>query len=201
MFLDAPLTFLLLLTNGAVGAYSLFVDPSLIGKWSFKPHAVRRGEWGRWLTAGFVHVGLAHLAFNMLTLFFFGPFIEAQLGLWRFFALYFGSELAANALTYWRHKDNAEYSAVGASGAIAGVVFSFALFRPLDPIYIMFIPIGIPAALFGVIYLLLSAYAAGQQRGRVAHEAHIGGAVGGLLLTILLFPPVVGRFLAELGLG
>ena len=82
MFLDAPLTFLLLLTNGAVGAYSLFVDPSLIGKWSFKPHAVRRGEWGRWLTAGFVHVGLAHLAFNMLTLFFFykdGAAMAAQI--------------------------------------------------------------------------------------------------------------------------
>jgi membrane associated rhomboid family serine protease len=201
VFLDAPLSFLLLLTNGAVGAYSLFVDPRLIDRWAFRPARVRAGEWGRWLTAGFVHVGLAHLAFNMLTLFFFGPFIEMRLGLFRFFALYFGSELAANALTYWRHRDNAEYSAVGASGAIAGVVFSFCLFRPLDPIYIMFIPIGIPAAIFGVLYLLLSAYAAGQQRGRVAHEAHIGGAVGGLLLTVLLYPPSVGIFLGELGLG
>jgi len=199
MFLDAPLTLLLLLTNAAVGAYSLFLDPSLIGKWSFKPYAVRKGEWGRWLTAGFVHVGLGHLLFNMLTLFFFGPFIEMRLGLWRFFLLYFGSELAANALTYWRHRDNAEYSAVGASGAIAGVVFSFCLFRPLDPIYIMFIPIGIPAALFAVLYLVLSAYAAGQAKGRIAHEAHIGGAVGGLVLTLATYPPALGIFLAELG--
>ncbi len=201
MFIDAPLTFMLLLTNVAVGVYSLFVNPSLIDAWSFRPYRVARaGEWGRWVTAGFVHVGLGHLLFNMLTLFFFGPFIEARLGLWRFFLLYFGSEVAANALTYWRHRDNAEYSAVGASGAIAGVVFSFCLFRPLDPIYIMFIPIGIPAALFGVIYLLLSAYAAGQARGKVAHEAHIGGAVGGLVLTAMLFPPAIGIFLAELGI-
>jgi membrane associated rhomboid family serine protease len=201
MFVDAPLTFMLLLTNVAVGVYSLFVNPELIERWSFRPYAAaRNGEWGRWLTAGFVHVGLGHLAFNMLTLYFFGPFIEGRLGLWRFFALYVGSELAANALTYWRHRNSPSYSAVGASGAIAGLVFSFALFRPLDPIYIFFIPVGIPAALFGVLYLALSAYAASQGKGRVAHEAHIGGAVGGLVLTAALYPAAVGIFLAHFGL-
>jgi membrane associated rhomboid family serine protease len=122
------------------------------------------------------------------------------MGLWRFFALYVGSELAANALTYWRHRASPAYSAVGASGAISGVVFAFCLFRPLDPIYLMFIPIGIPAALFAVLYLALSAYAAGQARGRVAHEAHIGGAVGGLALTALLYPASVGVFLSHFGL-
>lgn len=200
MLLDAPVTFMLLITNALVGFYSLFVDPALIGRWAFRPYAVARGEWGRFLTAGFVHVGLAHLAFNLITLYAFGPFIEGRLGLWRFFMLYVGSELAANAVTYWRHRKNPEYSAVGASGAVSGVVFAFCLFRPLDPIYIFFIPIGIPAALFGLIYLALSTYAAGQSRGRVAHEAHIGGAVGGILLTILLYPAVISIFLSQLGL-
>lgn len=200
MQLDAPITLLMILTNAAVSAYALYIDPGLIGRWAFQPAAVARGEWGRFISAGFVHVGLAHLAFNLITLYFFGPFIEMRLGLWRFFALYIGSELAANALTYWRHRKNPDYSAVGASGAVAGVLFSFCLFRPLDPIYIFFVPIGIPAALFGVIYLALSTYAAGQSHGRVAHEAHIGGALGGILLTILLYPAVISEFLGELGI-
>lgn len=200
MFIDAPVTLMLLVTNALVGAYTLFVDPALIERWSFRPALVAKGDWGRFLTAGFVHVGLGHLLFNLFTLYFFGPFVEGRLGLVRFFALYVGSELAANALTYWRHRTDANYSAVGASGAISGVVFSFCLFRPLDPIFLFFIPIGIPAVLFGVVYLLLSAYAAGQARGRVAHEAHIGGALGGLALTLLLYPASLAIFLNQLGL-
>jgi len=200
MLLDAPVTFMLLLTNALVGFYSLFVDPGLIGRWAFRPAAVARGEWGRFITAGFVHVGLAHLAFNLITLFAFGPFIEMRIGLWRFFLLYFGSELAAHGLTYWRHRKNPEYSAVGASGAVSGVLFAFCLFRPLDDIYIFLIPIGIPAVIFGVLYLALSTYAARQSHGRVAHEAHIGGALAGILLTILLYPPVISVFLSQLGL-
>ena len=79
------------------------------------------------------------------------------------------------------------------------MVFAFCLFRPLDPIYLFLIPIGIPAVIFGVLYLLLSTYAAGQGGGRVAHEAHIGGALGGVVLTILLYPAAVSIFLNELG--
>src|SRR5690606_22819226 len=107
MIYAAPATFLLLVLNVLVAVYTLVVDPSVLERWAFRPARVaREREWGRWITAGFVHVGLAHLAFNMITLFFFGPFIERQLGSWRFLVLYFGAELAANALTYWRHRDN-----------------------------------------------------------------------------------------------
>ena len=156
---------------------------------------------GRWLTAGFVHVGLAHLAFNMLTLFFFGPFIEGVVGSWRFLVLYLGAELAANALTYWRHRSNPAYSAAGASGAISGVVFAFVLFRPWEPIYLFFVPVGIPALIFAGLYVALSVYASKQGGGRVAHEAHLGGALGGVALTLLLYPASLGIFLRELGIG
>ena len=197
----APATFLLLLLNGLVAVYTFFVDPSVLERWAFRPAAVRQNrEWGRWITAGFVHVGLAHLAFNMITLFFFGPFIEGALGSWRFLVLYFGAEVAANALTYWRHKDNPAYSAAGASGAISGIVFAFVLFRPWEPIYLFLIPVGIPALLFAFGYVALSVYAAKQGGGRVAHEAHLGGALGGVLLTVLLYPAVLGIFLRQMGL-
>lgn len=199
--LATPVTLFLLILNGLVGFYTLFYNRELVGRWAFTPYRVaRNGEWSRWITAGFAHVGLAHLAFNMITLYFFGPYVESQLGPWRFLLVYFGAELAANAVTYWRYRDNPKYSAVGASGAVSGVVFAFCLFQPLAPIYLFLIPIGIPAVIFAVLYVVFSIYASNQGRGRIAHEAHIGGAIGGVVLTVLLYPSVISTFLRQLGI-
>lgn len=196
-----PVTLFLLILNGLVGFYTLFYNRELVDRWAFTPYRVaRNGEWFRWITAGFAHVGLAHLAFNMITLYFFGPYVEMQLGAWRFLLVYFGAEIAANAVTYWRYRDNPKYSAVGASGAVSGVVFAFCLFQPLAPIYLFLIPIGIPAVIFAVLYIALSIYASNQGGGRIAHEAHVGGALGGLVLTALLYPPAISIFLHQLGL-
>ena len=200
MLFDAPVTFILLVLNGLVGVHTLFIDPSLVDRWAFRPALARRGEPWRWLTAGFVHVGLGHLAFNMLTLYFFGPVIEGIVGPARFLAVYVGSELAANALTYWRHRGNPAYSAAGASGAISGVVFAFCLFFPFEKIYLFLIPIGIPAIAFAFGYVAISIYAAQQGRGQVAHEAHLGGALGGLVLTVLLYPAAPAIFAGQVGL-
>ena len=197
--LSTPVTAFFLVINVIVGVYSLMVDPALIGRWAFRPAAVRRGEWERWLTAGFVHTGFAHLAFNMVTLYSFGPLIEGVVGWWRFLAIYLGSELLANALTYWRHRDDPAYSAVGASGAISGVVFSFVLFAPWAQLGIMFV-IPMPAILFAFLYVAFSIYASNRQVGRVAHEAHLGGALGGIVLTLLLFPESGRIFLEAMGL-
>lgn len=196
----APATFLLLLLNVFIGLYTQFFDGSMIDKWAFKPYLVKHEkEYGRYLSAGFVHVGLAHLIFNMVTLYFFGPFVEGLLGSVKFLAIYLGAELAANALTYWRYKDNPQYSAVGASGAISGILFAFILFRPFELIYIFF-ALPIPALLFAVLYVAFSIYAAKQGGGRVAHEAHLGGAIGGGVLTLILYPEAIGTFLGHFGL-
>lgn len=198
--LTTPVTAFFLLINILVGVYSLAVEPDLIGRWAFRPADVKKGEWGRWITAGFVHTGFAHLAFNMITLFSFGPPIERTIGWWRFLIVYMGSELAANALTYWRHRDNPAYSAVGASGAISGVVFSFVLFGPWIDLYVFF-AIPIPAIIFAFLYIAFSVYASNRQIGRVAHEAHLGGALGGIVLTIALYPDALPTFLSQMGLG
>lgn len=200
MLFETPVTFVLLILNALVGFHTMFVDPSLLDRWSFRPAIVRRRERWRWVTAGFVHVGLAHLAFNMFALWSFGQVIEGIIGPVRFLAVYFGSEVAANALTYWRHRDNAAYSAVGASGAVSGVVFAFCLFFPFQKIYFILIPVGIYAIIFAVAYVAISIYAAKQGGGRVAHEAHLGGAAGGLVLTALLYPAALPIFMAQLGL-
>ena len=189
----------MLVVNVLIGAYTLLANPSLIDKWAFKPYRVVRGkEWSRWLTAGFVHVSFMHLLFNMITLFYFGPEIEGAVGSGRFLVIYLGSELAANALTYWKYKDNPQYSAVGASGAISGVLFAFCLFAPFAMLYIFF-AIPMPAILFAVLYVVLSIYASRREVGRVAHEAHLGGALGGLVLTILLYPASPGTSLDQIG--
>ena len=206
-FASAPITFLLLLINVLVSGYALFMDPGLVGRWAFKPREIlQSGEYYRLITGGFVHAGLAHLAFNLITLFFFGPPLERLLGTAGFLIVYFGAELAAHALTLWIHRNNPHYAAVGASGAISGVLFGFCLFYPLTKIYIFFIPIGIPAIIFAPGYVLLSIYSM-QQRddrqsmtGGVAHEAHLGGALGGLLLTLLLEPRAIAVFLRQIGL-
>ena len=201
LFSSAPATFILLLANVMIGVYTMFVDPSVVNKWSFKPHKVsQRKEIGGFVTAAFVHGGLAHLAFNMITLYFFGPLVEGILGTWKFLTIYFGAELAASAVTYWRHKDNPKYSSVGASGAISGVLFAFILFDPFAMLGVMLV-IPMPAIVFAVLYIVLSIHAARQGGGFVAHEAHIGGALGGVVLTILLYPAVLRIFFSQLGVG
>ena len=202
---ETPATFILLLLNVLVSGYALYFDQSLIDRLSFRPRQILQNrEYHRLITAGFVHVGLWHLAFNMITLYFFGPFMEVILGTFPFLLLYFGSELAAHALSLVLNRDNPSYAAIGASGAISGVLFGFCLFQPFQTIYIYFIPA--PAIVFAVGYVLLSVYAMRSSRdsgvsGGIAHEAHLGGALGGLLLTILLEPRVVPLFLRQIGLG
>lgn len=198
--LQAPITLALLIANLSVSGYTMSVDPSLLPELSFQPRRIREnGEYYRFLTAGFVHAGGTHLAFNMITFFFFGPLLERILGVGAFLILYFGSELVAHALTFALNYDDPNYSAVGASGAVSGVVFAFCLFFPLENLYLFF-ALPIPAILFAFGYVFGSIYAMrrGRQQGiqgGIAHEAHVGGALAGIVLTILLEPRSIQAFL------
>lgn len=200
MILESPVTLALIAINALIGVYTLWIDPSIIGKMAFRPYAFyRNGEYWRLLTAGFVHGGIGHLAVNMITLFFFGPVIEMLLGPFGFIAVYLGSDVIANLATLARYRNDESYGAIGASGAVSGVLFSFCLFAPLDMIYIMGV-LPLPAIGFAVLYVGYSIYAAKQLSDRVAHEAHLGGALGGVLITIALVPQAVLIFLEQLGL-
>ena len=198
--LQSPITLALLLLNLGISGYAMLVDLSLIQELSFRPVRIREnGEYYRFLTAGFVHGGGAHLAFNMITLFFFGPLLERILGAGAFLILYFGAEIAAHVLTFVMHRADPNYAAVGASGAISGVVFAFCVFFPLRNLYLFF-ALPIPAIVFAFGYVFGSIYAMrGERRrgivGGIAHEAHVGGALAGIVLTILLEPRSVQIFL------
>jgi membrane associated rhomboid family serine protease len=202
-FSATPVTLILIIINVMVSVYALQFDPGLIDRLAFKPAGIlKRNEWHRMLTGGFVHVGIGHLAFNMITLFFFGPLLERILGSVGFVILYFGAEIGAHALTLVIHRASETYAAVGASGAVSGVVFAFCLFFPLEMLYIFF-AIPMPAILFAVLYVAGSIYAMKQRdagmTGGIAHEAHLGGALGGVIITLLLEPRALGIFLGHFG--
>lgn len=204
MMTMAPATVFLLAINVLVSLHALFVDQESFEKYAFRPFVmVRDQEWYRVLSGAFLHGSIMHLLFNMMTLYFFGPFLEVQLGITRFLIVYFGSLLAAHAYGFLRHKDDPDYTAVGASGAISGVLLAFCLFRPMDEIFLFLIPIGIPAFIFAILFIAFSSYAvrdadAKGGGGKIAHDAHLGGAIGGLLLTVLLEPGVLKTFVAQL---
>jgi membrane associated rhomboid family serine protease len=173
-------------------------SPVLIKRFAESPYEiVRYGRWHQLLTSGFLHADLGHLFMNMITLYYFGPAMESFLGGPRFLILYLGSMLAGSLLTLALRRNEPSYRAVGASGAISGVLFSFVLFRPLAPIYIFLIPIGIPAVLFAVGYVAISILGMRSRWGRIGHEAHLGGALGGLVLTQLLYPGAWRIFMAH----
>ena len=201
---DTPVTASLLIANLGISLYALFQDQNLIERWALAPERVHRnGEWHRMITAGFLHGSIAHLAFNMITLYFFGRVLEIVLGPINFLIVYFGSLIVAHLFLYGKYRDDPDYVAVGASGAISGVLFGFCLFFPFEKIYLFLIPIGIPAFLFAVGFAGYSYWASNQTPGkgsvfgRVAHEAHLGGAVGGLILTVLLEPRVLPLLLGQ----
>ncbi|MGC3872893.1 rhomboid family intramembrane serine protease [Halomonas sp. GXIMD04776] len=201
---QTPITLALLIVNVVISIYVLRSRPQLIASLAFRPERIlRHGEVYRLVTAGFVHVNGAHLLVNMLTLYFFGPWLEMALGPIRYLMLYFGSELAAHGLSLIVQRGNVRYSAVGASGAITGVLFAFCLYAPFRMLYLFF-AIPIPAIVFAIGFVAISLYAMKQrgpdQVGGLAHEAHLGGAIGGVLITGLLDPRAFPLFLQQIGL-
>lgn len=188
-------TLALIIANVAASFYAFFVDRNFVKQFAFNVGAVvQREQHYRVVTSAFLHADFMHLFVNMLTLYFFGPTVEHMLGRLGFVVVYFGSIIASGLVSIFVNRNNPSYSAIGASGAVAGVVLSFCVFYPLAPIYLFMIPIGIPAILFGALFMIISAQLMGAPGGRIAHEGHLGGALGGLVLTLLMRPDAVTRF-------
>lgn len=147
------------------------------------------------ITSGFLHADMMHLMFNMLTFYFFAFQLELIIGSVNFFFLYFSSLIISNISTIIKNKNNYGYRSVGASGAISGVLFSYIMLNPGARIGIIFFPIGIPAPIFGVLYLAYCWWAAKKSQDFINHEAHFWGALAGVILTIILIPDVIEHFL------
>lgn len=177
-----------------------FKDFSFFERYKFNIGGIRRGEQIRMFSSGFLHVDEMHLFFNMFTLYFFAPVIVQHFGNIKFLIIYLGSLLVGNLFSLLFHKEEYHYSAVGASGAVSGVIYAAILLRPEMSLYMMFIPIPIPAYVFGVGYLLYSIYGMKNKMGNIGHDAHFGGAVGGYVITLILAPWLFDKNLLMVGL-
>lgn len=177
-----------------------FKDFSFFEKYKFNIGGVKRGEQVRMLSSGFLHADMQHLLFNMFTLYIFADVVIYYLNPIYFIILYIGSLLVGNLLSYYFHKNEYHYSAVGASGAVMGVLYSAILLNPEMRLYMMFIPIPIPGYVFGIGYLLYSIYGMKNKVGNIGHDAHFGGAIGGYVITLVLAPWLFQENLLMVGL-
>jgi membrane associated rhomboid family serine protease len=175
---------IVIIAANALVSFKAFDDQFFFRKYEFHIGSIRAGEHLRMITSAFLHVDIGHLAFNMLTLYFFAPTVIAFLGVPSFLMVYFGSLLCGSLLTLQFHKDEYHYRAVGASGAVTGILYSAILLRPDMNLYLFFIPIPIPAYIFGIGYLLYSIYGMKSRKDNIGHTAHFGGAIGGYLITL-----------------
>lgn len=167
-----------------------FNDPTFFHKYCFQIGPIQQGEKIRFLSSAFLHIDSTHLFVNMLTLYFFANSVIAFLGVTGFVGVYFGSLLLGNLLSYYFHKTDYQYTAVGASGAVVGVLYASILLRP-DMMLGLFFLIPIPAYIFGIGYLLYSIWAMKKGQDNIGHDAHFGGAMGGFFITIILSPWVL----------
>ncbi len=194
--MKAPIVTLLL---GATVVISLiaFERPNIFRRLQFSPMAVlQRNEWDRMIGHGFIHGGMLHLAINMFVLWMFGVKVEAYyyshfgkaMGAFLFVFLYLGGLIVASLPSLKKHAENPSYNAVGASGAIASVLFAFILFEPTATLIIFPIPVPLPSFLVAILYVLYERYMEKRGGDNVAHDAHLWGAVYGVLFTALAHP-------------
>ncbi|WP_298496067.1 rhomboid family intramembrane serine protease [uncultured Algibacter sp.] len=179
---------IIIIAANVIISYKGFSDYSFFEKYKFQVGGVQRGEKIRMFSCGFLHADTQHLLFNMLSLYFFADVVITLLSPLQFLLVYFGSLLVGSLLSLYFHKTEYHYSAVGASGAVSGIIYSAILLQPGMNLYLFFIPIPIPAYIFGIGYLLYSIYGMKNRVGNIGHDAHFGGAVGGYLITLILSP-------------
>lgn len=165
-----------------------FNDFAFFEKYKFQVSRILNGEKIRMLTSGFLHADWMHLIFNMYALYLFGAIVGGVLGSIYFLIIYFGSLLIGSLYSLNFHKNQPYYSAIGASGAVSGIIYSSILIYPQMELYLFFIPIPIPGYIFGLGYLLYSIYGMKNKVGNIGHSAHLGGAIGGFAVTLILSP-------------
>jgi len=183
-----------------------FSNPVWFDRLKFNAFQIRheRQSW-RFVTYAFIHAGWMHLLINMWVLYSFGRIVEQNLstkfglrGLLFYFLLYLGGIIFSVLWDFGKHKENIFYNAVGASGAVSAVVFSSILFYPMGGIYLFPIPFSIPSWLFGILYLVYSAYMGNRGKDNVGHNAHFFGALFGIVFTAIIVPGILKDFITQL---
>ncbi len=199
------LTFLLIAC--ILASLAAFNDESLKSKWTFSPYAVKHNNEGwRIFSHMWIHADVTHLIFNMVSLYFLGDILQFSLnfkfgtmmGQSHFFAIFMAGGLFATLIPYIRNQDNVGYRSLGASGAVSAVVFAMILWEPSMQLGLIFIPFKFPAWVFGILYLAYEFYADRKGNTGIAHDAHIGGAILGILYILVIHPEKGSDFISTL---
>lgn len=195
-----PATLLLIAVTVLV-SWLAFNNPRLADRLILWPPAIdRRHQYDRLVTHGFIHADFQHLLFNMITLYFFGRAVEgwfvSYIGSAGFVLFYLSAILVAILPTYLRHRHDSRYRSLGASGAVAAVLFAFILVQPWASIYVFFV--RVPAIAYAVLYVGYSIWMDRHGHDNVNHSAHLWGAGYGVLFTLMMEPRVGAVFLARL---
>ena len=166
-----------------------------------RPQMIAQGnDYATLLSSGFVHADFGHLIFNLITYYSFAFPLDRAIGDLRFEILYFSAMLVGNLGTCIKHRKEPDYASLGASGAILGVLFASIVYFPQQKLLMLPIPIPIPAPLFAVAYLAFSWYSSGRSRDRINHDAHIFGALTGLVFVLVTAPERFRGLMTSLGL-
>jgi membrane associated rhomboid family serine protease len=199
------LTLILILISVAASFYA-WNNPAIMSKWIMNPYSVnRRKEYYRFITSGLIHADYMHLLFNMIALYSFGNAMEyifgyyfGGYGLLLYLLLYVLGIIVSDIPTYLKHKDNSYYNSLGASGGVSAIVFASIMFNPLAKMGLIFLPIFIPGFIFGTIYLIYSHYQAQRGGDYINHDAHIFGAIFGIVFSIVVMPSVLLSFAEQI---
>lgn len=179
----------IILALNVLVSYNGLKDHDFLDKYSFRVDDIlMHKDYKRLLTSGFLHVSWLHLLLNMSTFYFFAYGLELRLGVAQFLLIYFGSLIGGNLFSLFIHRQHGDYSAVGASGALCGIVFaSIALFPGME-LGMFGLPFYIPSWAYGLMYVLFSMYGIRSQRDNIGHEAHLGGGLIGMIIAIACLP-------------
>ncbi|MEM9858475.1 MAG: rhomboid family intramembrane serine protease [Bacteroidota bacterium] len=180
-------------------------DPALTNRWIFNPYAIKQhNQYYRFITSGFLHGGFVHLLFNMLVLYMFGAQVEAvyidaygDLGYICFGGLYLLGIIVSDIPTFLKYKDAPHYNALGASGGVSSILFSYILFDPSSKLYLYGL-IGLPGVVWAALYIIYSYYMGKKQIDNVNHDAHLYGGVFGIVFTIITIPQIIPHFFEQL---
>lgn len=197
-------TFIIIIITVAVSFWA-FNNAQVFQKTLMNPFmVVNKHEYWRMITSGFIHGSYVHLGFNMFTFYFFGRLVErvffemmGESGTVVFVAFYLSALVISDLPTLFKQKNNIGYNSLGASGAVSAMVFTSILYFPLNKIYLFGI-IGIPGFILGVLYIFYSYYQGKNMSDNINHEAHLYGALYGLIFGVVIYPSSFLNFFQEI---
>lgn len=198
------LTILIIIVT-IIASYYAWKNPAVQYKWMMNPYSIsRNGSYFRFITSGFIHADGWHLFFNMLSLYFFGEVVESAFsqiygqvfGALLFIGFYILGIIVSDIPTYLKYRNIPSYNALGASGGVSAIVFSSILFHPTAELCLYGF-LCLPGFIWAIIYLIYSYYSGKKGADNINHDAHLYGAVFGIIFTVLVYFPVLESFISQ----